>query len=485
MVVKAKSVNGSRGADGGPGGQVRVTYHPAGCPSGSNPTAQLNESATAVAGPGGNGGQTGWGQGSDQGEDQGENIGQFASGHVGFGSIVVLAHNLNVAGHATGGDGGDVIVTVSAPSCATGICTATADENVVGVAGTGGAGGSSGHGQGSDQGEDQGENIGQFASGDVHAGSVTVWAFNNSRSGDASGGDGGNVNGVAARLAPRSCSGSDASRILRQGITATAGVGGAAGTSGRGEGAGHRQRVSAAAPRSFAGERSLSTRIFTSTAGRARHGKNGMTSMSGVCGSRASSLGPSAGGIASRTAAADAPSVDVEFCRGTFGGSAFDVIIPRNAVCTLLSSARIGHDVRVRPGGILVDRGAGIRHDIVADQASGIAVHGGSVGHDVLLTSLTGRSVPGGNRICGIQVGHDFAVEEGTRRAGVVRIGSARHCAGNDIGHDLFVTQNAGTLVVKHNTVEHDALCVQNRSLAAAVNAVGHLDNCPLAIPRS
>ena len=485
VVVTANGRNRSRAANGAPGGDVQVTYHPAGCLSGSNPTAQLIESAYAVGGTGGNGGQTGWGQGLDQGEDQGEDIGQFASGHVRFGNIVVLARNVNVAGDATGGDGGDVTATVTAPSCEGAICATTADENVVGVAGNGGAGGDSGHRQGSDQGEDQGEDIGQYATGDVHAGSVSVLAINRNTSGDASGGDGGNVTVVAAWFTARMCSGSGTMRTLQPHVTATAGLGGAAGTSGRGQGAEHRQRVlSPAAPRSFAGERSISTRISTSTPGRARPGTNGATWTSGSCNSMMSALRPPARAEASAAEAAvvsRAPSFDVKVCHGTFGGSAFDLIVTRR--CTLLATANIVHNVLVRRGGTLVARGGEILHDLLARRASGVSLHGVDVGHDLELSFLNGRSVPGGNSICGIEVGHNLAVVQATRRAGVISIGSGGPCAGNEVGHDVLVMKNSTTLVVKHNSVGHNAVCVFNRSLFAATNDAGHQNNCPVIFP--
>jgi hypothetical protein len=161
-----------------------------------------------------------------------------------------------------------------------------------------------------------------------------------------------------------------------------------------------------------------------------------------------------------------------------------------------LFASTIGHDVIVQPGGSLDDRGAYIAHDIQATQPLGIHVNGGdgmgpgTVGHDVVIDGVTGSPFPPTlNSVCNNIVGHDVVIENSAASAarwgigdrdgicggGAVTVGQDMVISNNanpievednsavfsgNIGHDLVMTGNTGSLVAEANNARHD--CTQS-----------------------
>jgi hypothetical protein len=430
--VRSTSTLQSGDSSGGHGGSVTAAYHPAGCPSDTVGTSSLLEAVHVIGGHGGHGGSSAHGQGSDQGEDQGENIGQFASGQVRFHDITVDATNVLLAGDANGGAGGSIHVTRAVASCQVSTCTSlTSSQHVTGAAGRGGTGGSSGRGQGSDQSEDQGENILQRARGGVIAGRVKVTPHNTIHSGLAVGGKGGDV---VIQPAPRAISARSTSCVpLIDGLMVAVdpGLGGGAGADGR----------------------------VTS-------GPDGLTRAAGCAVPR---LAWRSAIHLARHLASQAFS-RVKICRGKFGGTAVDLIVPSGAVCTVTANAQIVHDLTVRPGGALRFLGAEVGHNLLAKGAAGVLIRGGTVGHTLSVIRLLGHRFDAGNEICGAQVESDILVAKGLVGARRMVIGNNVGCPGNRADHDIKVESNAFHVVIRNNTAAHAVFCARN----AAVDASGN-----------
>jgi hypothetical protein len=457
-------------AGGGHGGTVNVTYNDLGtCPTGTLAGASADERVTAKAGGGGRGGSSGSAQGSDQGEDQGENVGQYATGGAKLRATSVTASNTNSAAGVNGGHGGDVVVTFHAGSC---VHSGAGTEGVLGAAGNGGNAGASGKAQGADQAEDQGENVGQYAAKSALLGSTTVHAVNLNHSGDAIGGDGGNVT-VTVGTSP--CSTAAPGPDGRVGVTP--GLGGRAGTSGVGQGAdqgedqgenvGLRSKGTA-----YAADVSAHSR---NEAGQAVAGHPGVLTTNACTSALHTSM------QVRRLAVVDAQQPldpDIKPCDGVFHKRAIVVLVTPGSVCTLARGSQVAHNVEVRPGGTLIDNGATIGHDLRAYRAAEIIVTGGTIAHDLVIDQLAGGS--GRNRICGAAVKHNLAVQNGFASAGVVVVGGARPCAGNVVGHDLVVVENLGGASVSYNHAGHDLNCFANASLRGAGNRASHAANsCP------
>jgi hypothetical protein len=458
----ATNLNVSGATSGGDGGNVDVIYADEGTCAAA-PAAQPDERVNATAGTGGEGGESGSDQGSDQGEDQGENIGQFARGHASFSDVLVRASNTNRAGVALGGDGGHVNVGYEAGSCAP--AASSRGETVTANAGTGGAGGQSGHDQGADQGEDQGENIGQHAGRGVTFGKIRVAAVNLNVSGDVIGGKGGDVtvhSGTPTCSTPAS---SPDARVRGQQRS-----GGAGGVTGKGQGSDQGEDQGENIGNRAQGGTALRSHTTVTASshgrtGRAAAGKAGSV-QTFACGSF-----HSARSLASATRAPVT-------CTKTFGGRAYDILVPPNRTCRLTGTAKIAHTVEVDVGGTLIDTGATVGQDVIADGARGIRIAGGSVAHDIAIEATSGAA-PGGNAICGVHVGHDLVVADSTKASGVFRVGGIKGCAGNVAAHDIAVQGNVGGAIVARNQAAHNADCELNSSLGGGANKAPRLNTCP------
>ncbi|HEY2948010.1 MAG TPA: hypothetical protein VGJ53_06365 [Micromonosporaceae bacterium] len=475
--VKVTALNSivSGTVDGGAGGKVTITYNDFGmCAPGTVAGAASDERVSAAAGGGGAGGLSGRDQGADQAEDQGENIGQFARDRAYLGRIRVSASNLNRSASANGGTGGGVSVTFHAGGCAAAI--AAPNEGVLGSAGDGGRGGETGRGQGSDQAEDQGENIAKNASGRARFGRTIVRAVNRNISGDAHGGNGGDID-----VASGSCSaeGTDPR------VAATAGSGGSGGSSGRGQGAdqaedqgeniGLRARSNGGATSVFADNRNVAGQVGAGRLGQVRASECPVTARA-VRVSAAAAAAPTSY-VTNEAGPRAVPPVDpdLKICRGAFRRTIPNLEVPRGAVCRLVG-ATILHDLDVDQGGTLIASGITVGHDINADHPAGLHIIGGSVGHSLVVEGLTGKPRGAQNAICGVSVGHNLLVGDSTAAAGTVIVGGSG-CRGNRVGHDLQAYGNAD-VAVGNNRTGHDVTCAFNRRLTGRDNRAAHINSC-------
>lgn len=126
-------------------------------------------------------------------------------------------------------------------------------------------------------------------------------------------------------------------------------------------------------------------------------------------------------------------------CNGTFSGTGKDVAVPGGATCVLVHGTTVTHDLRVSPGGTLIDQAVTVGHDLVADSPAGISIDGDSVGHDLRIEGLTGSAGAQG-RICNTTVGHDLVVAGNADAVAV---------AGNSVGHELRI----GGATASHHAV--------------------------------
>lgn len=198
-------------------------------------------------------------------------------------------------------------------------------------------------------------------------------------------------------------------------------------------------------------------------------------------------------------------------CRGTFSGTAKDLVVTgANVFCNLVG-ATITHDVFVGENAFLSAADTTIGHDLVGSKPGGIITgyteDGGGpvkVGHDVLISgALTDQY---GNHSCcpdlnDLTVGHDLRITDlltdwelfvHGNKVGhdlVVSGNSTGLCCGfgpvdvgdNSVGHDLEVTNDTttggdyGWISAYENTVGHDATCADN-SPTESKNSPGQLD---------
>jgi hypothetical protein len=161
-------------------------------------------------------------------------------------------------------------------------------------------------------------------------------------------------------------------------------------------------------------------------------------------------------------------------CNGTYGGTGANVNVPDGAICVLTAGTTVTHDVRVAPGGTLIDPTVTIKHDLVAENPNGIVISGDSIGHDLRIEGLSGSATQAGNTVCGTQVGHDLVIDAGLASAGALLVGSCPS-GGNTVGHDLVIAGNANAIVVDNNSVGHDLVVTGNaNAVVGTANSVGH-----------
>ena len=151
-------------------------------------------------------------------------------------------------------------------------------------------------------------------------------------------------------------------------------------------------------------------------------------------------------------------------CNGYFTGSGTDVTVASGASCHLVPGTSVTHDLTVQSGGVL--------------NAQGI-----TVGHDVKLDGA------GGSTICASSVAHDLTVQGDAAGSALMLIGDrlAGCSAGNTVGHDLVVQNNAGPVDVGNNNVSHDLTVQGNKPGGAKIrnNSAGHNATCQNNSPQT
>ena len=151
-------------------------------------------------------------------------------------------------------------------------------------------------------------------------------------------------------------------------------------------------------------------------------------------------------------------------CNGYFTGSGTDVTVASGASCHLVPGTSVTHDLTVQSGGVL--------------NAQGI-----TVGHDVKLDGA------GGSTICASSIAHDLTVQGDAAGSALMLIGDrlAGCSAGNTVGHDLVVQNNAGPVDVGNDNVSHDLTVQGNKPGGAKIrnNSAGHNATCQNNSPQT
>ena len=161
---------------------------------------------------------------------------------------------------------------------------------------------------------------------------------------------------------------------------------------------------------------------------------------------------------------------DTTTCNGVYGGSGQQVVVPSGATCTLVTGTQVS-DLTVQDGGVLMARGITISHDLQAD--GGVTICGTTIEHDLHVEHASGGAVTIGDlgSCAGDTIGHDLQVENNAVPVTV---------AGDHVGHDLQVHNNSGGSTVSGNSVGHDARCDGNNPVATGqANSAGHEQDCP------
>ena len=83
------------------------------------------------------------------------------------------------------------------------------------------------------------------------------------------------------------------------------------------------------------------------------------------------------------------PNGSGNFCALPFSGTAANLEVPMGSTCTLNPGATVTGDVKVDPGGTLIDLGANLK-DIHSDRALSVTVTGGSISHDLVIQNTYG-----------------------------------------------------------------------------------------------
>ena len=178
-------------------------------------------------------------------------------------------------------------------------------------------------------------------------------------------------------------------------------------------------------------------------------------------------------------------------CNGLFtGGTINKVVVPDNAVCTLVGSTVVG-GVDVRTDAYFEADGTSIGGDIKGKEAGTIYTHNGSTidgsvkSNGALQLFLFDGSVGGGVQagssvsngghvqVCGMDIGKKVQIKKGGTD---ILVGDALNgCGGNSIGGDLQITDNftdveldvqdntiGGKLTVSKNQGPSDKIVVNN-----------------------
>lgn len=169
-------------------------------------------------------------------------------------------------------------------------------------------------------------------------------------------------------------------------------------------------------------------------------------------------------------------------CEATETGVSVDeVIVPENAVCTLIDST-VTDDVKVRAGAffqasgtdiggsvrardaqtVFLDTGTTVGRDVRTDNTAEVFVFNATVGDDVEIEKTSAVA-----QVCGTTVDNDLEVK---RSSFDILIGDpqAVDCAGNTVGDDLEVERNTAEVefVVRGNTVGDDLEVERNSGSA-------------------
>ena len=160
-------------------------------------------------------------------------------------------------------------------------------------------------------------------------------------------------------------------------------------------------------------------------------------------------------------------------CTGPLTGPFDNVVVPKNAACTLTGSIVRGN-VTVRRGASLLSQFNQIAGNVEGDDPRWVGSLGDRIGGNFDVTGATGPGFPFQGLsvnvfVCGSTVENgNIAVEKS--RGGTVAVGTTTpFCAGNDVGGDIIVQENVippfELLFVDLNNVGGDLQVFKNRGM--------------------
>jgi hypothetical protein len=141
------------------------------------------------------------------------------------------------------------------------------------------------------------------------------------------------------------------------------------------------------------------------------------------------------------------------------------VIVPGGASCTLAPGTTIPGNLRVEPGGTLLDEGAAIGGNLVANSPAGIQIKGttpSTIAANVRIVGLTGAVEGGPNLICNVTIGENLLVSSSEASAAPVLIGGAPECRPVTVKLDVNVYANANRVALIGDLLDKELLMEAN-----------------------
>ncbi len=163
--------------------------------------------------------------------------------------------------------------------------------------------------------------------------------------------------------------------------------------------------------------------------------------------------------------AREAANVAATSCSGVYGGGGPEVIVPGGASCTLAPGTSIPGNVRVEPGGTLLDEGAAIGGNLVANSPAGIQIKGttpGTITANVRIVGLTGAVEGEPNMICNVTIGENLLVSSSEASAAPVLIGGGPECRPVTVKLDVNVYGNSNRVGLLGDLFDKELLMEAN-----------------------
>ncbi len=142
-------------------------------------------------------------------------------------------------------------------------------------------------------------------------------------------------------------------------------------------------------------------------------------------------------------------SAGVSSCNGLTGGSGKEVLVAEGARCTLIAGTHVSGQVRVEPGGSLIDSGATIGSNLLASEASAVQIggsHANVIGGSVELERLAGTVGGARSFICNATIEANLKIGQAANRVGAISVGAEECSTGDSIHGSLTLARDASAI---------------------------------------
>ena len=159
-------------------------------------------------------------------------------------------------------------------------------------------------------------------------------------------------------------------------------------------------------------------------------------------------------------------------CNGITGGAGGEVLVPAGARCTLIAGTHVSDQVRVEPGGWLIDSGASIGSNLIAEKAAAVQVGGSQpsvIGGSVELEHLAGTVEGAQSFVCNATIGANLKVDEAASRTGAISLGADGCSNGDSIHRSLTLSHDASAISLANTNAA--TVAIERNGAAVAVLA--------------